>query len=320
MRKKRERVFSSYPLATKILSFLQLSGEEYPSKILAKRLRIKKSTARRYLFALANEGQILTRKSLGINLYRYPEPISEKLPPVEELVFHNIVLRFHHKYQHSLPKEGRWRESLYLPSTQEIEFSTKSQGVGFVSPGVCVGSVAFQNEGGSLMCYYGGSGRPLSWPEFLAYISFLGKRFGCEPLKDSRWLCSQIALGTDKRKTFAETFRGSVSLHDFVGNVSRIYDKQLKNGQVVIRREHHRARPQETLMAFIESLRGSINTMDALNIVTSTAKRQDEVVRSINLLNRRLDEVSKGQQIVVSVLKELVETLDLNYMKKRPRR
>lgn len=133
------------------------------------------------------------------------------------------------------------------------------------------------------MVYYGGSGRPLTWEEFMALLRWLGRTFRCDVLNDKRWIVAQIGPGTDFEKTFIEGFGGSVSVHDFTGSVARVYKKELDSGEEVIRTEVH-TYPNMTLAAVVESLRGSLSFADSLNLMARQSVLMERLLRKLDTL------------------------------------
>lgn len=286
----------------KIVEFLKITGEEYPAKVITTRLRMKLNTVRTYLPKLVKAKIIEVRKVDGFNFYKHPIPVPAVPHELPELKFHDINLRFHHQGKQFCGFPGWWKKTLFVKDALSGDISSNPHKVVSTAGGQQMGEVSFQQGRENLMVYYGGSGRPLNWAELMGFCRWLGRTFRCDVFTDERWYAVQIGPGTDFGKMFFESFGGSVAVHDFLGNIARVYNKQLDSGEEVVRAEFHTA-PNMTLGAMVEALRGGLSFGDTMNLVASQTKALEEVPVWVQKVSRKVD-------TLVSILHPLVEKLD----------
>lgn len=292
---------------SKIIEFLALVQEAYHPKLLAKRLRLNYDTARRYCLTLSKR-HLLERETIGgFICYRVPSHLLAQLPRSEEVKYHGFTMRCRTPWKLQLLKKGKWKEDLYCynGSSQEITFTTHQ--VGQTARAEWVGVVHFQHEGGSLMVYYGQTGRPLSLVEYEGFCKWLGGYCGCEVFNGwPEWGLSQVGVGIDGMKVHFDRFdkkgtAGSVSIADFHGNVSRYYDKALAGGEEVYRREVHlnfaknHAPPNVLMEQAMANLQGGVPNISMVNMLAMQNQRIDQLTDQLGALTASLTKFMQWQ-------------------------
>lgn len=275
--------FPFTPSQAKIIDFLFTTKDEYHPKILARCIRGKYSTVRRHCYQLWKDGALSRKKVDGLTFYCLSEQVIKTRIPTHNIKFHGITLKYDNPRKLAINQFGRWKKDLYVTYDPYQNITSVTHQVGKTGEWRRVGRVHFQHEGRSLMVYYGGSGRPLSYEEFREVCKWLGREFGCDVFTDPSWRMSQISVGTDIQQVAINRFdgrgyKGSISVKDFLGNVAEFYDKQLDSGEEVYRRGielnlEESPNPQLTLDAAMAHLQGGLPMVSAANMMLAVSKQ-----------------------------------------------
>lgn len=282
---------SMTPIMTQIVDFLKATGEEFNAKTLALRLNLNPNTTRTYLNKLA-KAKIVTRQKFGrASFYTIPTVAPEIKHELPELKFHGLTLKFKHHGKQWCGYPGWWREAIYLLSPETGEISSNPHQVSTTRQARKLGVVKFQQGQKNLMVYYDASKRPLNWKEFLGLLRWVGKVTRSDPLQDPRWEIRQWGVGNDFEKRVLEGFKGSVSIHDMVGHVARIYNKEIASGEEVVRVELHGERDM-VVAGFLESLQGGMLSGQILNLVGRQTVSQEQGTVLQRIIIKKLDRVA----------------------------
>ena len=257
-----------------------------------------------------HKDQVVDRKKMnGFNFYfAKPKPVYDPLTP-PEVKFHGFTIKREKTEQLNIDRIGTWKQEIYLTNGQFTKITNGTHKVG-ISNGERLGEVKFQHEGGTLMVYYGGTGRPLCKEEFKLFCGWLGTSFGCDVLRDGSWGLSQLGVGVDGQQIMIDRFdkkgwKGCVTIADALGNVMRMYDKTLDNGEEGVRIEHHvklegGENSHMTLEAAMALMQGNVSSVGAAN-------QMAVVSTEIRSLGRKLDNLVGSLNQVVGVLMETIK-------------
>lgn len=288
----------------KMLDYLKATGEEFNAKTLALRLSENLNTTRTYLNQLAKANLVKCQKLGGMNFYSFPIKIPELKRELPELKIHGLTLKFTHQGKHWVRLPGWWRQPIYVKVPQSGEISSKPYQVSTGQQYRKRGVVKFRQGKQTIMVYFDGSEWPLNWEEFLGLLKWVGKVTRCDLFTDKRWEVRQFGAGTDFEKTVLEGFKGSISIHDFLGHVARIYNKELADGTEVIRTELH-GQLDMVVGSFLEAARGGMLFGDVMNIMGRQTASQEETVGLLRHVSKQLTRVATGLGHVYEFMREL---------------
>ena len=278
-----------------ILDFLESrpSSDAYWCPIIiAKELELNVSTVRWALKKLLNNNKVFWIPKGKVHLYASTRRFSDgftrlmKLhPPTQRYEIHGLTLKI------TAESLGKKSFANAIPVGGVVRDGWKG-----VS-GVGTGETRFQLSAGTLMVYGSFTNLSLDFDRFLVWLArvdgFLAARKW--PRIDGNlrlWVVCQFGLNRDYRRFRADGLAKSISLQSFQNWFARIYDKELSDGEHVLRVEVHSNHEERSLDQLIALMNGDLSVAEVTNLLCTVTEASNNNTRALAEVVKRVGKLS----------------------------
>jgi hypothetical protein len=274
-----------------VLDFLESrpsSDAYWCPKIIAEELGLNVSTVRWALKKLIAAGKVFWIPKGRVHLYASTRRFSDDFtrlmklhPPTERYEIHGLTLKI------TAESLGKKSFANAIPVGGVVRDGWK--GVG----GAGTGETRFQLSAGTLMVYGSFTNLSLDFDRFLVWLArvdgFLAARKWTRVDGNLRlWVVCQFGLNRDFRRFRVDGLVKSVSLQSFQDWFARIYDKELPDGEHVLRVEVHSNHEERSLEQFIGLMNGDLSVVEVTNLLRTVTEACNNNSRAVAEVVKRV--------------------------------
>ncbi len=278
-----------------ILDFLESrpsSDAYWCPTVIAKELRLNVSTVRWALKKLLDANKVFWIPKGKVHLYASTRRFSDDFtrlmklhPPTERYEIHGLTLKI------TAESLGKTSFANAIPVGGVLRDGWK--GVG----GAGTGETCFQLSADTLMVYGSFTNLSLDFDRFLVWLArvdgFLAARKW--PRIDGNlrlWVVCQFGLNRDYRRFRVDGLVRSISLQSFQDWFARIYDKELANGERVLRVEVHSNHEGRSLDQLIGLMNGDLSVVEVTNLLRTVTEASNNNTRALAEVVKRVGKLS----------------------------